>query len=273
LITGLGTLINEMKKTCLIKTDRSEISKNISLLYVLLFLFIIIFTSSKVQATIPPISVTMPMDTGEDGEIVSYTEGTYVLSSKPYDADVFGVITDRSAISLDDIDLSSKKFVTSEGEVLVKVTAKNGNIEVGDYITSSDMPGIGQKATENGQIVGIALDDYSPSSPEQVEKIMVFVDIKTNFMSGGGKIGILDALTAGSLSGVSLRYILAAVVTLVTFSIGFVSFGKTSGNSVEALGRNPLAGRHIKSVVIFNFLLTFVIMLVGLAIAYLILVL
>ena len=255
-----------MKFSCLKKTS--------NIFYVLLnLIFVSVIFSKTSEATIPPISVTLPMDAGEDGELVSYSEGKYLLSAKPYDPDIFGVITDRSAIALDDIDLQSKKFITSEGEVLVKVTAKNGNIEVGDYITSSDIPGVGQKATTNGQIVGIALDDYAPGSPDQVEKLMIYVDIRTNFVSGGSKIGILDALTAGNLSGVSIRYLLAALVTLVTFGIGFISFGKTSGNSVEALGRNPLAGSHIKAVVVFNFLLTFIIMIIGLAIAYLILVL
>ena len=69
----------------------------------------------------------------------------------------------------------------------------------------------------------------------------------------------------------SLRYILAALIALVSFFIGFSSFGKISTNSIEALGRNPLASRIIKSAIFLNFVFTIGIMGVGLVVAYLIL--
>jgi len=53
--------------------------------------------------------------------------------------------------------------------------------------------------------------------------------------------------------------------------IGFSSFGKITGSSVEALGRNPLAGGAIRRVMLFNFILTFLIMAMGLGVAYFIL--
>ena len=64
---------------------------------------------------------------------------------------------------------------------------------------------------------------------------------------------------------------MAALVVLATFIIGFSSFGKISGTSIEALGRNPLASKLIRSAVVLNFALTAIIIAVGLTMAYLIL--
>jgi len=55
----------------------------------------------------------------------------------------------------------------------------------------------------------------------------------------------------------TFRYLISAMVVIASFVVGFSSFGKISGKSVEALGRNPLASRDIKSAVVFNFIFTF----------------
>jgi hypothetical protein len=251
-----------MRKTCL---------TFFSILILSILSLNILFTSNM-SAAIPPVAVSMPLGEGEEGDIVSFINDTFTLSEIPYDPSMVGVITESSALTLEDIDLTEGRFVATNGEMPVKVSAVNGDIAIGDFVTSSEIRGVGQKATGFGQIVGVALQEYAPASPDEIGTIIVLVDIRTSFVGPDGKSGFLDALTAGTLSGVSLRYVIAALVALISFIVGFASFGKTSGNSVEALGRNPLAGKSIKSVVVFNFLLTFIIMLAGLAIAYLILV-
>lgn len=47
------------------------------------------------------------------------------------------------------------------GRVPVKMSTKNGNIAPGDYITTSDIPGVGMKATEPGRVIGKALTGLS----------------------------------------------------------------------------------------------------------------
>lgn len=39
----------------------------------------------------------------------------------------------------------------------MKVTTINGDIASGDFITTSDIPGVGMKATEPGRVIGKAL--------------------------------------------------------------------------------------------------------------------
>jgi hypothetical protein len=252
-----------MKKTCLVIS------------FFILGLFLVLKTVLAADS-MPPVSITVPLDQGEEGDIVSYKEGNYALSSEAYDAEVYGVVTNSSVISLEDANVTQGRLVTYDGEANIKVTTANGAIKRGDPITTSATPGVGQKATSSGQILGVALQDYDSTNTEEVGKVMALVDVRTNYINAGLKSNLIEALRSGYLGavlnpGTSLRYILAICIIVIAFAIGFFSFGRISTNSVEALGRNPLASRMIRSVVVFNFLLTFIIMSVGLALAYFVL--
>lgn len=212
------------------------------------------------------------------GDIISVRDKKFGLSAVDYDTSMYGVITDNPAIIMDDSALVGRKYVTSSGEAFVRVTTKNGPISKGDFITSSDNPGIGQKAIKSGQIVGMALQEFTSTDPNEVKEILVSIDIRPNLVQDNIKVNLLEALRSGAQAPfltplTSLRYILAALVTAGSFILGFSSFGKTSGSGVEALGRNPLASKEIQHSIVLNMILTAIIMLSGLALAYFILVL
>ncbi len=234
-----------------------------------------ILLPQKAYSNISQLTIAVPLDTGEDGDIVSYKNGDYRLSEVEFDNELFGVINSQSALVLSDANLDVFRYVSSEGEASVKVSGRGGSIKTGDFITSSNIPGVGQKATKSGHVLGVALQSYEPANPDDVQKINVLIDIRTAFINSDMKLDLFQLLKSGFIGaftpGQSIRYLLAIAMIVISFLIGFYSFGKTSGKSVEALGRNPLAGHLIKSVVVFNFLLTFLIMIVGLAIAYFIL--
>jgi hypothetical protein len=225
---------------------------------------------------VSPIATSVPLDEGQTGDIISLKDGVFSLSSQPYDPNIYGVIVEQAPIALDDINITNGKLVAGEGEATIRVSAKNGPIKTGDFLTTSDIAGVAQKADISGQIVGVALADFAPSNPEELGNIEVLLEIRPNFINNDLKLNLIDILKSGYQGAIltpgnSLRYILAIAIIVISFLIGFYSFGKISGNSVEALGRNPLASRLIKSVVVFNFLLTFIILMIGLAIAYFIL--
>lgn len=226
-----------------------------------------------------PTAVSLPLEQGlgGEGEIVTYENGIYSLSKKEYDQNMFGVIVTEPTSYLEDRSITNGKLVTSGGEVLVKVSALNGPISEGDYITSSAIAGLGMKALDSGPVLGIALEDFKPANVSDSGLIRVFVDLKTNFQDRGLQGNILDMLRSSLSSRFmtpieALRYLLAITVIFASFVIGFTSFGRITGSSVEALGRNPLASAAIRRVIIFNFFLTFFIMAVGFGIAYLMLV-
>jgi F0F1-type ATP synthase membrane subunit c/vacuolar-type H+-ATPase subunit K len=62
-------------------------------------------------------------------------------------------------------------------------------------------------------------------------------------------------------------------MVIISFTLGMIYFGRASRTGIEAVGRNPLAKRVIQLTIFLNIVLTIVIVMVGLAIAYLILIL
>jgi hypothetical protein len=85
-----------------------------------------------------------------------------VKSSRKYDNKALGIISTRPGLVLGEADGAGKPVIVGlAGRVPVKVTTKNGDIKPGDYITTSDIPGVGMKATEAGRVIGKALTGLS----------------------------------------------------------------------------------------------------------------
>ncbi|MEK7165652.1 MAG: hypothetical protein AAB874_02495, partial [Patescibacteria group bacterium] len=108
----------------------------------------------------------------ESGDLVrikkdqnSLTE-KYVIekTSKPYDSQMIGAISTEPMMVMGEKGKENLRPVALVGRVPVKVTTKNGDISAGDYLTSSDIPGVVMKATEPGMTIGKALESYSSAS-------------------------------------------------------------------------------------------------------------
>jgi len=249
-----------------------------------LFLLILLLTAklalSSVFASTYDFAISIPiLDDGvEEGSIISYVDGEYILSIEAYDTNMFGLVSGDPSLYLEDRNLETYVLVGSKGEMDVRVSTKNGEINRGDYLTSSEIPGVAQKADKSGRVLGISLEEYKSGDPNQIGLVSAYVDIKSHLKQESLTENLLTVISDGLSSAfltplASLRYIMALIVTAITFAIAFLSFSRLTSRGVEALGRNPLAGSSIKSVIIFNFILTFIIIASGLAIAYLILVL
>ncbi len=87
-----------------------------------------------------------------------------VKSSTPYQSNITGVISSAPYQILGE-DLKKKSAhplpLALAGRVPVKVTAENGAIAPGDYLTSSSTPGTAMKATQAGTTVGMALESFN----------------------------------------------------------------------------------------------------------------
>lgn len=213
-----------------------------------------------------------------DGSIISTATGGYILSKTPYDSLMFGVYITKPAAGFAITNGVDTKPVVSSGKVYVRVSTANGAIKEGDLITSSSVAGIGQKSTRDGFILGTALSRFSSTSTSEVGTVLVSLSISSSSVSQGTRGNLLQLLQSALSAPVmaplnALRYLLAGVIAAGAFIVGFTFFGRVARTGVEALGRNPLAGRFIELSIVFNLLLTVVIMVFGLAIAYLILVL
>lgn len=210
----------------------------------------------------------------ENSSLIVIKSGKYIAAAEEYSPLIFGVIADDAAIFFDSN--NGQRVVISEGQAIVRVTAANGNIQTGDFLTSSNTAGVAQKAMHSGYVVGVALGDFSASGTEGKipVKISPYYRVITEPPGQNLLSNIKNALSAPSLAPLaSFRYLLAAIIALLAFSFGFVYFGRISSRGVEAMGRNPLAGRAIQTSVFLNLAVILVVIVAALLVSYLILVL
>ena len=212
------------------------------------------------------------------GDILSVTSGGIVRSSTPYDQNVFGIIVESPVVSSGEITENTVP-VLSAGRALVKVTADNGEIIAGDFITTSQTPGVGQKATDVGFVVGRALEDYSAGEIGLISVQISVIEFGKQDLGGAGGIlgAIFGALNVGfsdsSNFPIILRYISAATIGVVTFIIAGVSFVRFMSRGIEAIGRNPMARKVIVAGMVINAVIVFLLTAAGFGIAIAIIVL
>jgi hypothetical protein len=217
-------------------------------------------------------------DKVNEGDIVCSGEKGYVLCNREYNPSIFGIVTENPAASFESEGDEDVKLVLTEGNAKVRVSSVNGNIEEGSLVTTSEKSGIAKLATRNGYVLGTALESYESDNPDDVGMILVSINVHSTAVVSAREANLLEnirsALEAPTLAPLaSLRYLLAFLIAIISFVLGFVYFGRVSKTGIEAMGRNPLARRMIQISVLFNILITIAIVIGGLIIAYLILVL
>ena len=214
----------------------------------------------------------------KDASIVCSQEGGYGLCNIAYDTEIFGVITNNPSAALEYEDKTNVVLVLTTGSAVVRVKATNGVIQKGNLITTSDTPGVGQLSNKNGYVLGTAMEDFQPANPNDIGEINVAINIHPAAGLAGPRSDLLTVLREGISAPLfepldSLRYLLAALILLLAFVLGFAYFGRVSKTGVEAIGRNPLASRMIQTTVLLHVLITMVIIFLGFGMAYLILIL
>ncbi len=213
-----------------------------------------------------------------DGLVISHQDSAYTLSSETYDKSVFGVIARNSAVEFTTGGSAETVPVITSGLVPVLVTAKNGNIAVGDSIATSDLPGIAMKATKSGFVVGVAQEAFNSENAAEIGSILVTLDIKFSFASDSPdseKISrrLLDIVSLSTIASLEeptqvMRYVIAAIVLLGSLLFGFASFFRSAHKGIDALGRNPLAKNAIVLGIALNTLITLAIIGVGIVLSY-----
>jgi len=218
------------------------------------------------------------IDKVQDGDIITSSTKGYKLTITPYDPQIFGVVSLHPAVYFKNSTGKNEIPVISSGEVMVRVSSKNGNIQTGDFITSSTTPGIGEKVTDNGYVLGKAQQSYSSSNPNATGLILVTLQPHFAQITNNIAHNIFSSFTFGLDEAVNtplgtIRYFVAGIITILSFYLGFRFFARASNRGVEAIGRNPLAKQAILFSVFINTIVTVTIMFFGVAISYLILVL
>jgi hypothetical protein len=215
------------------------------------------------------------------GDLVAYDPGTntYSLTSGPNDPNIYGVVVQSPAL-LFQPGSSASVPVTSSGTALVNVTLENGAIKPGDPLTSSSIPGKARRANPGEHVIGTAAEAFSGQSGVQLQipggskvlsgTISVDVNVAGNAPASASSaqcssltcqlFGVVDPTLARAL----IRYLLAALIAMLSLTLAFRSFMSDANYGVVSMGRNPLASSSIRSMVLLNAFLALAIASAGL---------
>ena len=282
-----------------VKMQKSKLL-NFSVAKCLMFVFLVSCSLSLVTSAHAQLEIAETYDVPKeavDGDIISYTDKKVVLSSREYDDKIFGAIETSPLVAYRRQDNTGLPVVRN-GSAEINVTTINGPIKTGDFITSSSMPGKGEKAIVSGYIIGVALADfgdkdgeavnYTPPSGEggggarQIRSGKINVAIKIEYAelnTARNANRLFDILNGALFQSVQdpekfvniIRYIAAGLAVLISFLIGFFTLARTIPKGIEALGRNPLARATIQFGIILNIIFTVGIALVGIVAAIILL--
>lgn len=239
--------------------------------------FLLLAKDTFAQNNASGIAVSVPVK-GEnifDGAIICSAENGYGLCDKNYNPNMYGVVSLSPSIYFENISVGSYPVV-SNGKVYISVKGGADTIKVGDYITSSDTPGVGQKAFKSGYVIGNALEEYSETDNSKIKKILVSISIKPAILTQAAAQNLIEIIKEGIdstfLSPLSaLRYVIAGFLLITTVLYGLTHFGRIAKSGIDAIGRNPLAGRTISAGIVLNVILAVVVMVAGIVIGFIIL--
>src|SRR3990167_8654208 len=110
---------------------------------------------------------------------------------------MYGVITSNPAVSFEGTAPTNEVFVLTTGIVEVRVTGANGPIAVGSLITTSETPGVGQAAIENGYVLGNALTSYEPANPADEGKVLVSLNVHPTVGLANARSNLIQVIRQG----------------------------------------------------------------------------
>ncbi len=213
-----------------------------------------------------------------DGSIVSQDGERFILSNTPFDKEMLGVVILRppvEIVSVSQLEVEGVYPVIMEGQVQVRVSTSNGPIREGDMLTSSEIPGVAVRSDKSGFMLGIAQAGYEG---EEIGLVPVLIHNKYLFapdspasekmMTQFTEVLKLSGLSIIDEPQITLRYLLAAVLVIVSISITFMTVGKVAISGVQAIGRNPLASRSIIFGIMMNIVFSVAIVSAGIGSAY-----
>lgn len=267
--------------------------KKLSALLTVLFAFLFLYpntlqpTFAQEEKSIETTSMYAVVDNQAiQGDILTITDTGLVRSSVGFDNKMFGVLQEKPILLFRE-QITNGKPVIRSGVTQVNVTTLGGAIKYGDYITSSQIPGKGQKSPGSGSILGIALAAFDGNNSPQVDgpqgkvgsgQIAVAIKIEPagptgvslNKLFGLLSISLLENLGDPKKFVEVIRYIAAGLVLLLSFTFAFLTFSRSISRSIEAIGRNPLAKSTIQLSMIINIVLLIIMGIIGIVASILI---
>jgi len=237
----------------------------------LLIVFSFLILKNTFAQTLPSIAKNLEIADTEVkiGDIISRTEKGLIRSRIAYDENIVGVVGENPMLVFGKETTTTLPVITF-GEAKVRVNNANGEIKKGDFITSSQTPGVGQKSTQSGWAVGRAMEDLK----EKEGLILAQIDIRSVSLPGTRRPSIreffsliFENLERPENFPAFLRYLFALLFGGGSFFFGFYMIIRTLHKGLEATGRNPLARRSIQMAMVLNLVGIILLTLAGLGLA------
>lgn len=246
--------------------------------------------SAHAQVTSVDVTYSYPAidPAAEDGDILFSSNQNLNRADSPYSNRIFGVLQKNALLVYRNVDDKGQP-VSRAGISQVNVTTLNGPILKGDYITSSAVPGKGQKANQSGYVLGIALEGFSGEGSQTINyqgrttavgKIPVALRIEYAEIDTARSVNrLLEYINSALFKNLQdpekfiqiVRYIAAGLIILISLGISFVTFSRALAKGVEGIGRNPLAKNAIQFSIIISAALTAAIALIGVVASFMVL--
>jgi hypothetical protein len=240
-----------------------RIKRPVRLIAAGLFCFLVLFGVAPIWAASPNIShsyrAAKPI---AEGSIVSISPKKLDYIEESNTSNGSGVIgvTLKSGDSLLAFDPDSSKVqVATSGTVNTLVSNVNGDIKVGDQISTSPFNGIGMKSELGTYVIGVAQTDFNSKSQGATTKtvkdktgqqkdisvgyarisIVVGEVVNSNGKQPNGLQKLIKSLTGRTLS--TWRIVLSMAVGLVTAIAIITLIYASIYGGIISIGRNPLA--------------------------------
>lgn len=238
-------------------------------LFLLIFIIQVLVSPSRVSAQLEITDVYDVADSQVNtGDILSMQDQGLMRSETAYDQQLFGVVTSNPLAVYKRTD-NSGVAIARTGTVSVNVSDKNGVIKKGDLITSSDMGGIGQKATRSGYVIGMATEDLAGNEGK------IPVALKIEYAQNGNSSELASDFGGSFMQNVRdpekfidmLKILGVSITDLLTILIGLSILGRVIPKSIEGIGRNPTARKTIMIYTLANVGIVVVVVCLGIAIS------
>ncbi|MET1033379.1 MAG: hypothetical protein ABWX94_02680 [Candidatus Saccharimonadales bacterium] len=211
------------------------------------------------------------------------------LSDSEHADQLAGIVSDKPLIELSD-GASGVQVVTS-GTTFALVSNLNGDVKVGDRITSSPISGVGMKALETTVTVGTAQADLSSVKNEtrtvtdksgkgqEVKIGLIPVQVSVAFYSPekdkqSAFVPLFLQNLANNVTGRDVspvRVLVAALILLLLFLSITVLLYSSVRSSIISIGRNPLSESAVRKSLFQVGVTVLAVLIFAIAIVYLVL--
>jgi len=197
------------------------------------------------------------------GALVSLKTGSYSveLATNATAEHLVGVADQNSLVTISDD--SKETQVVLGGTTNVLVSDINGPVHSGDKITASPIAGVGMVATSSTRVVGVAQEDFKPTSSQiqtvtdrknkQHEVHIGYIPLQVSLANyqapGSSFLPPFVQNLANSIAGrqVSvIRILFCSVLLLVSFLSLAIFISSSARSAMVSIGRNPLASADIR---------------------------